>query len=144
VTQIILFSETITVTDIPDTLKSYDLVWLMHMVGDAHQPLHASDRFSQDLPQGDAGGNFVLILSSACGTPQQSRDLHALWDNPFGIASDPRSIMSMASSLSGPTAAADDQNVYAVDGSAKGVAGWPSIGKPSQLEAQVGDCWKFS
>src|SRR6202042_1762839 len=24
----------------PDELKSYDLVWLLHLVGDVHQPLH--------------------------------------------------------------------------------------------------------
>ena len=38
-----------------DELKSYDLVWLLHIVGDIHQPLHASTRVSQPDPAGDAG-----------------------------------------------------------------------------------------
>jgi len=28
-----------------DDLKSYDLVWLLHLIGDVHQPLHATSRF---------------------------------------------------------------------------------------------------
>ena len=31
---------------VSDDLKSYDLVWLIHLVGDAHQPLHATSRFT--------------------------------------------------------------------------------------------------
>jgi len=31
----------------PDTLKSYDLSWLLHLVGDIHQPLHATTRVSR-------------------------------------------------------------------------------------------------
>jgi len=33
-----------------DALKSYDLVWLLHLVGDVHQPLHASSRVSRAAP----------------------------------------------------------------------------------------------
>src|SRR5580698_3768900 len=39
-----------------DGLKSYDLAWLLHLVGDVHQPLHATTRISMALPQGDIGG----------------------------------------------------------------------------------------
>src|SRR5262245_48474805 len=44
-----------------DDVRSYDLVWLIHLVGDAHQPLHATARFSKTFPDGDAGGNPVKI-----------------------------------------------------------------------------------
>jgi hypothetical protein len=40
-----------------DDVRSYDLVWILHLVGDAHQPLHASGRFTKQVPSGDAGGN---------------------------------------------------------------------------------------
>lgn len=65
-----------------DTLKSYDLVWLEHLVGDVHQPLHAVTRVSAALPGGDAGGNLVAICSAPC------RDsLHAFWDRLIGSQS---------------------------------------------------------
>ncbi len=52
-------------TDEPDALKSYDLVWFMHMVGDIHQPLHCATRVSAMHPNGDRGGNLVLLNGPA-------------------------------------------------------------------------------
>jgi hypothetical protein len=46
-----------------DDVRSYDLVWLLHLVGDAHQPLHAVGRFTKQIPNGDAGGNVELVMS---------------------------------------------------------------------------------
>jgi len=59
----------------PDELKSYDLVWLLHLVGDIHQPLHATTRITQAHPKGDAGGNFVKLLGDA------TSNLHSYWDD---------------------------------------------------------------
>ena len=50
-------------SDQPDALKSYDLVWLMHLVGDVHQPLHCVTRFTQTEPNGDRGGNDVKLTT---------------------------------------------------------------------------------
>jgi hypothetical protein len=55
-TQIAVF-RAVLASDSPDELKSYDLSWLLHLVGDVHQPLHCTSRFSQGEPHGDAGGN---------------------------------------------------------------------------------------
>jgi hypothetical protein len=61
-------------------VKSYDLVWLLHLVGDAHQPLHATSRFTRGLPQGDRGGNLEhLCRAFTCGMK-----LHAFWDSLLG------------------------------------------------------------
>jgi hypothetical protein len=70
-----------------DLLKSYDLVWLEHLVGDIHQPLHGSTRYFAGA--GDAGGNDVPIkLTTAMnkafeGTLSKSApsELHAFWDD---------------------------------------------------------------
>ena len=51
--------------DVSDDIKSYDLVWLEHLVGDVHQPLHATSRFSADLPMGDRGGNSVALCAKS-------------------------------------------------------------------------------
>jgi len=73
-TQIDAFREVLA-SDQPDELKSYDLVWLLHLVGDIHQPLHATARITQDDAQGDAGGNKVKLRGDA------DSNLHAYWDD---------------------------------------------------------------
>ena len=78
-TQIIVFRDTIASTTADDDVKSYDLVWLLHLVGDVHQPLHATARFSHDSPDGDRGGNDVLL----CGDPCK-KNLHSFWDQAAG------------------------------------------------------------
>jgi S1/P1 Nuclease len=64
-----------------DSLKSYDLVWLEHLVGDVHQPLHCTSRFTADSPAGDQGGNLVTIDVAP-------RKLHGYWDNLLGNSND--------------------------------------------------------
>jgi len=49
------------------------LAWLMHDVGDLHQPLHATAMFSRRLfPMGDRGGNSIKTT--------QAFNLHSVWD----------------------------------------------------------------
>src|SRR5580704_1008224 len=64
--QIQLFEATLDSSSASDDLKSYDLVWLEHLVGDVHQPLHATSQFSSAFPSGDEGGNKVLICTTDC------------------------------------------------------------------------------
>lgn len=76
-----------------DLLKSYDLIWLEHLVGDVHQPLHAATRYYAGAD--DAGGNDVEIkLTTAMnktfeGTLSSSppTELHAYWDSLPGEGS---------------------------------------------------------
>lgn len=60
--------------------KAYDLAWLLHLVGDLHQPLHAVDGVSEACPKGDEGGNSVSIH----GVTHGERELHAYWDDVLG------------------------------------------------------------
>jgi len=64
-----------------DGVKSYDLVWLLHLVGDIHQPLHCVARVSKGEPDGDAGGNTER-LSLNC--PGCASSLHGFWDDLLG------------------------------------------------------------
>jgi hypothetical protein len=66
-------------TDESDPIKSYDVVWLEHLVGDVHQPLHAISRFTRNHPNGDAGGNFVFFCAMPC-----KDELHIYWDGLMG------------------------------------------------------------
>ena len=64
-----------------DDIKSYDVVWLEHLVGDIHQPLHATSRFTKNHPNGDAGGNDVAFCEKPCRD-----ELHAYWDDLLGTS----------------------------------------------------------
>jgi hypothetical protein len=69
-TQITYFSSALKTTS-DDKQESYYLVWLEHLVGDIHQPLHAATRFVNGTS--DIGGNKVNLT----GKPSE---LHAYWD----------------------------------------------------------------
>lgn len=64
-----------------DDIKSYGLAWLLHLVGDVHQPLHATARFVVGQADGDAGGNLVKIDCGGC----QETNLHWFWDDVPGV-----------------------------------------------------------
>lgn len=53
---------------------------LLHVVGDLHQPLHAATKVSIDLPQGDRGGNLVLLPHFP-----MAKNLHMYWDRGGGL-----------------------------------------------------------
>jgi len=56
--------------------KSMALRLIIHYMGDIHQPLHCSDRYTADLPKGDKGGNdFPLKYHYT------ANELHAVWDD---------------------------------------------------------------
>jgi hypothetical protein len=56
-----------------DSDKAMYLSWIFHLVGDAHQPLHAATLCVSDIfPEGDHGGNWIPTT--------QGKELHALWD----------------------------------------------------------------
>ena len=50
-TQVRMFVRALQKSD-DDSVKSYDLVWIEHIVGDLHQPLHATSRFDVDARPG--------------------------------------------------------------------------------------------
>ena len=94
-TQIVLFRAALS-SDKSDDVKSYDLAWLLHLVGDVHQPLHCSTRVSSIDPQGDLGGNKVAICATAgkCGN-----ELHAYWDGLPGTDRNIETAIKYASGL---------------------------------------------
>ncbi|HET7233041.1 MAG TPA: S1/P1 nuclease [Longimicrobium sp.] len=57
--------------------KALALAWLEHLVGDVHQPLHASGRVTPLDPCGDQGGNAFKLDAFPDGG---RRSLHSVWD----------------------------------------------------------------
>lgn len=101
--RIVLFAQVLASPTAADALKSYDLTWLIHLVGDIHQPLHATTRFTADAPAGDEGGNLVKVScsrSNAC-----KNELHAVWDDILGTGSSPTAAIQYARTLAVSTGA---------------------------------------
>lgn len=63
--------------------RSIALCWVIHLCGDLHQPLHASNFYSPQYPQGDRGGNLQMVLRMPNQFDSQI-NLHALWDQMLG------------------------------------------------------------
>jgi hypothetical protein len=63
----------------PRAKKATYLLWVMHIVGDIHQPLHSTSLYTRGRfqnPGGDRGGNSIRT--------KQNGNLHALWDGLLG------------------------------------------------------------
>lgn len=62
----------------PPGERAYALVWLIHLVGDAHQPLHAALRVGAD---GVSDADRDLVLDNPFGSRKRATTLHAFWDD---------------------------------------------------------------
>jgi hypothetical protein len=70
---------------VADEDKAIAICWILHLIGDIHQPMHGVAYFA-DAPafrDGDLGGNKIAVKANGKGT-----NLHAFWDNVLG--DDPR------------------------------------------------------
>ena len=64
-----------------DIEKARFLAFLVHFVGDIHQPLHTTTMYLQSEPGGNLGGNTFKLKGS-------HSSLHKLWDDGCGFLSD--------------------------------------------------------
>lgn len=74
--------------------RAYALSWLIHLVGDVHQPLHATARFSRlhRAPKGDKGGVLFMINDP-------SDALHFFWDGALGASESFNSVRTQANDI---------------------------------------------
>lgn len=65
--------------------KACWMSWLIHLVGDIHQPLHCCALVNAEFaaPDGDRGGNLIFVKATEAskGIP-----LHKMWDDAMGTA----------------------------------------------------------
>jgi hypothetical protein len=80
--------------------KAVRLCWLLHLVGDLHQPLHVATLVDQErFPKGthsDLGGNLLMIRPHAGAAPHK---LHAFWDDRLGTNSHFPAVCDLAEML---------------------------------------------
>lgn len=60
------------------TERIWALCWMMHVLGDIHQPFHVSDIFSKQFPAGNMAGSIGYVMDPVTETPIT---LHILWDS---------------------------------------------------------------
>ena len=60
--------------------RALALSWLIHVLGDIHQPFHVSDLFSKQFPSGNLAGSEGFVADPQADSSVQ---LHLLWDSNF-------------------------------------------------------------
>lgn len=67
--------------------QARSLAFLVHFVGDVHQPLHTVSRVTKAMPSGDQGGNLYPI-NYTTEDGYAINELHALWDAAVDLYSE--------------------------------------------------------
>lgn len=62
----------------PRAQRAVALCWIMHLVGDQHQPLHAGHWMSPAYPKTDRAGTIAYVRRQPGAAPV---DMHDLWDS---------------------------------------------------------------
>jgi hypothetical protein len=70
------------------------LAWLIHLIGDLHQPLHCGELVNDVYPKGDKGGNEFYVMPANKGIK-----LHAFWDELLGTGNQAKSRVNYAVEL---------------------------------------------
>jgi hypothetical protein len=72
-------------------LRAVYLSYLIHLIGDLHQPLHCASLFNDTYPGGDKGGNDFYVKPGSRGIK-----LHSLWDGLLGTSNKPHTHLNYA------------------------------------------------
>jgi S1/P1 nuclease len=71
--------------------RAVHLSWLIHLIGDLHQPLHCSNLINERFPEGDRGGNLFFVRAD-----ENAMTLHAFWDGLLSQEQDTRKVLNLA------------------------------------------------
>lgn len=71
-------------TSTDDNARAQALRFVIHFVGDIHQPLHCATRVSAAMPDGDRGGNEVKLKIRQPNGTLKATNLHSYWDGGIG------------------------------------------------------------
>ena len=94
--------------------KAIALSWVLHLTGDAHQPLHSTALFSKSyFEKGDRGGNLIKISGQG-----QVTNLHWFWDSRLDNTTSFRIIDLKAKNL------AEEYQVDALKNQNKSIKNW--------------------
>jgi hypothetical protein len=93
VLQAIAHSRAALTSNAGPNVRAVAYCWLLHLVGDIHQPLHSTSLYSvNQLPDGDRGGNSIPLAGG--------ENLHSRWDGLLGRRDLIREVDRQANELS--------------------------------------------
>jgi hypothetical protein len=91
---------------VDDSVRARELSWILHLVGDIHQPLHCASVISKRFPQGDRGGNWAVVVPVSrelqpgdLTDPPRLPNLHAYWDELLGVDADMSTVLGVANEI---------------------------------------------
>lgn len=70
----------------PDRDRAIAISWIMHIVGDIQQPLHAGHQVTTDFMQSDRAGQLAFVRRAE---GDDAIDLHAFWDYALDLPGPP-------------------------------------------------------
>lgn len=86
---------------LPTSDRAVALCWVLHLLGDIHQPMHTGSLYSaHSFSDGDLGGNRIPISING-----ENLNLHAAWDGAlrqFGVADSLPVIMQQITGFTAP------------------------------------------
>jgi hypothetical protein len=71
-------------TSTDQNARAQALRFIIHFVGDIHQPLHCATRVDRAHPDGDRGGNLVNVKILQPNGTFKTTNLHSYWDGGIG------------------------------------------------------------
>jgi hypothetical protein len=86
--------KTLSETSADPELRAAMLSYVIHLVGDMHQPLHCASLFTDAYSKGDRGGNDFYVKPG-----QQGVRLHGIWDGLLGSSANPRTQWNYATKI---------------------------------------------
>ncbi len=88
--------QTLSDTNADPVLRAVYLSYLIHLIGDMHQPLHCESFYDAQFPNGDRGGNDFYVKLEQGGVR-----LHGIWDGLLGDAESPAIQLRYARQIQG-------------------------------------------
>jgi hypothetical protein len=76
--------------------RAVSLCWVLHLIGDLHQPLHAANLVTKKNPGGDGLGGFHIVLDAR----GKQISLHSFWDQLPGVDPSYKAAAALSDELS--------------------------------------------
>ena len=77
--------------------RAIAICWILHLIGDMHQPLHAASLVSGQYPNGDQGGILAMVMRTP--NDHSMTGLHMVWDSMLGTEHSPELNLRKADAL---------------------------------------------
>lgn len=79
--------------------RAVSLCWVLHLMGDLHQPLHTANQVTKEKPRGEGLGGSHIVLDPRNRSHDKRTNLHSFWDQLPGVTLGYETISKLADQL---------------------------------------------